>query len=571
MASENLHDVIVIGAGLGGSTLAAILARRGLRVLLLEAGTHPRFAVGESVVPEFSLRAKLLAARFDVPELAWLSNFQLVRHKVSANSGVKRNFTYLHHREGAEHRAQDTSQFQAMTYPLGPDCHLYRPDVDAWLTALAVQYGADYRERTPVESVVLDAGGAVVRAGGRELCARFVVDGTGHRSLVARAAGVRAEASLRTNSRSIFTHMVGVAPLAAARRGAGRLPVPSPPDQGTLHHYFDGGWFWVIPFGNHEAAVNPVCSVGLTLDAVRHPDRGTAAADEFAEFVARFPTVARQFQGARAVRSWVKTERLQYQADCLGGARWCLLPHAANFVDPLFSGGMAMTFSGVYEIATVLLAAFAADRFEADAFARLTRTTRDSLAMLDRLVRGSYAAFRSPELFNAWYRIWAVGNFTGSTGLVRLYYKWKSTRDPAFLDRVREDPYRVQLGGALPQMRALLDAGEAILERCEVGEATAEAAAGELYRLLGTQDWIPPQFHAGDPERRRLASFTIFPLLSIIAWGKRRAPADVRAAYYDVGPVFFADLLRSMGVEFGRAAGAAWRMFRDVHVAGGRS
>ena len=59
--TDTLYDVAIVGSGLGGSTLATILARAGLQVLLLEAGSHPRFAIGESVVPEFSMRAKLLA------------------------------------------------------------------------------------------------------------------------------------------------------------------------------------------------------------------------------------------------------------------------------------------------------------------------------------------------------------------------------------------------------------------------------------------------------------------------------------------------------------------------------
>src|SRR5690606_3988461 len=90
-AARDDYDVAIAGSGLGGSTLACILARRGLRVLLLEAGTHPRFAVGESLVPEFGARVRILADLYDVPEIGHLSNFQSVRHHISANSGVKRN------------------------------------------------------------------------------------------------------------------------------------------------------------------------------------------------------------------------------------------------------------------------------------------------------------------------------------------------------------------------------------------------------------------------------------------------------------------------------------------------
>ncbi len=187
---------------------------------MLEAGSHPRFAVGESVVPEFGALANLLAVQFEVPELAWLANFQRLRHRVSANSGIKRNFSFLQHAPGAEPRDADWSQFQTMTHPLGPDSHVYRPDVDAWLTALAVRYGAVHRERTAVASpddVQFNADGVRLEAGGRVYEGRFLADGTGYRSLLARKRDLRCAPTCAPNSRTLFTHMVGVGRITESR------------------------------------------------------------------------------------------------------------------------------------------------------------------------------------------------------------------------------------------------------------------------------------------------------------------------------------------------------------------
>src|ERR1700744_4054925 len=44
-------DVLVIGGGPAGATIAALLAEHGRRVILLEKDRHPRFHIGESLLP----------------------------------------------------------------------------------------------------------------------------------------------------------------------------------------------------------------------------------------------------------------------------------------------------------------------------------------------------------------------------------------------------------------------------------------------------------------------------------------------------------------------------------------
>ncbi len=54
-------DIAVVGAGFAGSLLAMIAQRLGLRVILLERGHHPRFAIGESSTPLSNLLLEELA------------------------------------------------------------------------------------------------------------------------------------------------------------------------------------------------------------------------------------------------------------------------------------------------------------------------------------------------------------------------------------------------------------------------------------------------------------------------------------------------------------------------------
>jgi FADH2 O2-dependent halogenase len=578
-----MYDVAIIGSGLAGSTLSTILAKHGLSVLMLEAGSHPRFAIGESVVPEFGARARLMAELFEVPELGYLGNFQFVRHHVSGSSGVKRSFTFMSHRKDEEHRAGETCQFRTMTYPLGPDSHLYRPEVDLWLTNLAVRYGVTYRDRSPVRDLSFEADGVTLQVGHGENVsterARFLVDGSGFRSLLAEKKDLRTVPDHVTDSRTIFTHMTGVGRIAEILNGQVSATAPSPPDQGTLHHVFDGGWFWVIPFDNHTGAINQMCSVGLTLDRRKYPDNDLTAVEEWDLFVSRYPTVARQFAGAKAVRGWVKTGRLQYSSKRVAGARWCLMPHAANFVDALFSGGNTLTMAGIQEIARALLEAFKSDPTGAafgddddvSVLADYEEGTMESLHLLDRMVHGAFVCMKSPDMFNAWFRFWAISNFHGTAAVIRAHLKYVATKDRSYLERTHGFPFRRVLGMQQPRLRELNDNAYDIIVRHERGELDESATTDALFGLLGEQDWIAPQFQITNRTRRYLASFTALPLMKLMMWGKRNAPSEMREVYYDVGPIFFWELTKSIGREGWRNLDQFARVVMNAHFTRGRA
>jgi FADH2 O2-dependent halogenase len=314
---QRVFDVAIVGGGIGGSVLAAILARNGVRVLLLEGGGHPRFAIGESTVPETTFGLRVLARRYGVPELENLSTNATLRHHVSSNCGVKRNFGFVYHRDGEPTRAEECTQYLTWAPPLGPDSHFFRQDVDAYLFHVAVSYGVTAYTHTLVEDVKFaDDGAVLVTADRGNFQASYVVDAGGMRAILPERLGLRSEPEYRTRSRTIYTHMVNVRPYDTVGPPREEHGMPSPFSQGTLHHIFEGGWMWVIPFNNHSAGTSELCSVGINLDLDAYPrPEGMSPEEEFWHHVRRFPTVAGQFEQARAVRPYVASDRTQFSSE----------------------------------------------------------------------------------------------------------------------------------------------------------------------------------------------------------------------------------------------------------------
>ena len=305
------YDVAIIGSGIAGSSLGAILARQGMRVIIFEAKSHPRFAIGESMILETSETMRALAELYDVPELAYFSSENYFA-RIGSSHGVKRHFSYLHHTPDAPHDLSHTLQAVIPRQPHGHELHLYRQDSDYFLMTTAIAYGATVFQNTPVQNVEIDDDGVTIQTTqGTDYHADYIVDAGGFRSLLAEKYDLR-DYNLQTHSRALFTHMVGVPDFHDIGASQEAYGLPFSVAEGTLHHVFEGGWLWVIPFNNHERATNPLCSVGLMLDPRIHPARpDLTPEEEFQDFVSRYPDMARQFEQAQTVRPWTRTGRIR--------------------------------------------------------------------------------------------------------------------------------------------------------------------------------------------------------------------------------------------------------------------
>jgi FADH2 O2-dependent halogenase len=534
-APSDHYDVAILGTGIGGTILGAILARHGARVLLVERGSHPRFAIGESTVPETTFLLRLLGERYGVPEITYLSTHNRLRARVSSACGVKRNFTFVYHRPGQVCNPHEITQFPTWAPPFGPDVHYFRQDVDAYMFGIAVRYGAEACQETNIREI--DFSGEFVRLvsdRGRVFRARYVIDAGGMNAPLAQQFSLREEqCSLATRSRTLFTHMVGVEPFDRCGPDRRSHALPSPLSQGTLHHVFKGGWMWVIPFDNHPSSTNPLCSVGVTFDLDANPARGLPPEQEFREFLGRFPSVARQFEHARPVRPWIATGRLQYASRQIVGDRYCLLPHAASFVDPLFSSGLGITFFAINGLAHRLLSAIGDGDFSAARFAPIDTWVRRSFAYYDTLVSTSYRSWGDYDLWNAWHRIWMLGSTYGPAGLFEVLSMFTRTGDPAAFALFDEEPYRGLQAFDLPPYARLFEDSARQVAAYHEGKRSAREATQEIYALIRASGLAPAPWNLLNPEHRwPTCTFTAWPMARLIAWGMRSSPEVIQRHYF---------------------------------------
>lgn len=525
------YDVAIVGSGLGGSTLAACLARNGASVLVIDAGTHPRFAIGESTIPYTSMMMRLVSEKYRVPEIKWLTTFENVQGKITTKCGVKRNFGFVYHREGQAQNPQEAHEFPIpkITHT---ENHFFRQDVDAWMMAVAVQYGAEVRQQTKIADVEIDdAGVTLVPESGDPIRVKYIVDASGFRSLLAEKFKLREEPSrLRHHARSLFTHMVDVEPFERTRAG-GKHGNPSPWSEGTLHHLFEGGWMWVIPFDNHVRATNSLCSVGISYDPRIHPVPDCSPEEEFRRFIARFPDIAPQFERARSVRDWVRTGRLQYSSKQTVGYRWCLTSHAAGFVDALFSRGLSNTMEIINALGERLLDAIRDDDFSTERFEYVQELEQGLLDFNDDLVSNAYTSFGNYQLWDAWFRIWSLGQILATFEINRTYARYLEKRDPAELRQLE----KIAPNGAIPEYapaRTLLKQVSELTQRVQDGLADPEKTADEIMGLLKAVDFSPPAFGLTDRDNRWFNA-TSGKVLQTLRWAKTDAPHPIGELVYE--------------------------------------
>ncbi len=318
-------EVLVVGGGPAGSTIAALLAARGRDVVVLEKATHPRFHIGESLLPANVALFDKLGLRAEVEAIGmpkWGVEFVSPEHE---------------HRQFVEFAdAWDKSMPYAW--------QVRRSELDELLFRNAAKRGARTFEGQQAREVAFDDSGVVVETelddGARRTWrAKFLVDASGRDTLLANKLRCKRK-NPRHNSSALYGHFTG------AERLPGKL-------EGNITiFWFEHGWFWFIPLKGGTTSIGAVCWPHYL------KSRKKPLTEFFRDTIAMCPELAKRLAGAELVDDKVNaTGNYSYTSTRSSGDRFLMLGDAFAFVDPVFSSGVYLAMQNAFDGAGVVEAA----------------------------------------------------------------------------------------------------------------------------------------------------------------------------------------------------------------------
>src|SRR5262252_3490805 len=363
MTIRNNYDVIVIGGGPAGSSVASILAREGCKVVLFEKEKFPRHHIGESLMTD----------------TYWTFQRMGFIEKLKSSAFTQKYSVQFANQAGKE--SHPFYFFEAVHNESAVTWQVTRAVFDKMLFEHAAEQGATVHQGVAVKQVLFEgdkATGVEVEMpdGLRHMFyARVIVDATGQSAMLSNKFAWRVR-DPKLKKAVLYSYFKG-AHREKDLNGGATLVLRTP--KGS------GGWFWYIPLEDD------ITSVGIVADPeYLVKGRGQDLARIFDEEVEKCEPCRRRVASGVRVDKIYSILDYSYRSKQCAGDGFILIGDAYGFLDPIYSSGVLLALKMAELAADAIHDAFRNADFSAERLGQFQAKLDNGIESMRKLVHAFY-------------------------------------------------------------------------------------------------------------------------------------------------------------------------------------
>jgi flavin-dependent dehydrogenase len=361
--TNNNFDVIVMGGGPAGSSIASILAREGRQVILFEKAVFPRHHIGESLMTD----------------TYWTFRRMGVLEKLRESPFVRKYSVQFANSAGKESRP--FYFFEAVHHESAVTWQVTRAEFDHLLINHAADQGAVVHQGVLVKQVLFEGDRAVgveveMPDGTREkFFAKVVVDATGQMAMLSNKFRWRVR-DPKLKKAVLYSYFKG-AHREPDLNGGATLVLRTEPGS--------GGWFWYIPLENDITSVGIVADPEYLLKG-----RGQDLAKILNEEIEKCEPCRKRVGNGERVDKIYSILDYSYRSKHNAGNGFIIIGDAYGFLDPIYSSGVLLALKMAELAADAIHDAFNHDDFSAERLGQFQAKLDRGIESMRKLVYAFY-------------------------------------------------------------------------------------------------------------------------------------------------------------------------------------